>query len=42
MCKKKNHSQVTGSDDCGKIMPQSDTFALPVMVIIMMEKLKLL
>lgn len=35
MCKKKNHNQVAGSIVCGQL-------ALPVMVIIVMEKLKLL
>ena len=42
MCKKLNHSQVAGSVDCGNVMPQRATFALPVMIMIVMEKLKLL
>jgi len=42
MCKK-NDIQVAGSVGFGKVMPQRDTFALPVMmIIIVMEKLKLL
>jgi hypothetical protein len=41
MCKK-NDIQVAGSVECGKAMPQSAIFALPVMMVIIMEKLKLL
>jgi hypothetical protein len=41
MCKK-NHIQVAGSVKCGKALPQGVALALPVMVIIVMEKLKLL
>lgn len=42
MYKKKNHNQGTECSQCGKIAPLGAFAALPVMMIILMEKLKLL
>lgn len=42
MCKKKNNNQLTKCSQCGKVMPLGAFAALPVMIIILMEKLKLL
>ena len=40
--RKKNNNQVTKCDQHGKVIPLGAFAALPVMMIILMEKLKLL
>ncbi len=42
MCNKKSHIQVAGLFDCGQAVPLSAVDALPMMIIFVEEKRKLL
>ena len=42
MGKKNSHSHLAGRIGCGQVMPLSATVALPVMIMFIEEKLKLL